>query len=79
MMKEVAGNVCAVCVHFVQYYTVKCFHNFETTEYGLCNIKNQTVKAEEACDNFCRRKGQRVTAEEIKNAVRVLKDLEKLL
>lgn len=78
-MNGIVGDACADCIHFAQYYSVKCFHNFESTEFGFCGIKNQTVKRNEACDNFCRQRAQRITAEEIENAVSVLKDLKELL
>lgn len=80
-MKEIslADKVCKNCGHFTQYYTQANYHNLEEIGFGLCEIKNQTVKEKEACESFCLQKKPRLTAEEIDAAVIVIKDLKELL
>lgn len=80
-MKEinVSDKACKKCGYFTQYYTQANYHNLEEIGFGLCKIKNQTVKDKEACESFCPKKRQRLTAEEIDAAVTVIKDLKELL
>lgn len=79
-MKKIKAHdkVCSNCECFTQYYEVG-FHNFYPREYGFCKEKNSVVKEENNCVCFNMRKRIQVTAEEIENALAVVKDLKELM